>query len=101
MSVDHKRFARTGGVGIPQASLTQYQMKKASPAEATEGAVPVTSAPRTANAHLAAAPHVAGAAQSERERAASWWRSAFDDPAIVVGVGLCIACYVGVRLMRK
>lgn len=98
-TVDIKRFNRSGGVGIPTESLKKYQQKKASLAETIEGATPVVAAPRTTQARVVAAPHVAGAAQSERER--SWWRGTLEDPALLVGVGVCAFAYIAVRFMRR
>ncbi len=99
MSVDPKRFGRSGGVGIPQKSLEKYQVKQASRADTIEGAVPVTATPKTTQAHVAAAPHIAGAAQSEREK--PWWKQAVEDPVLLVGVGVCAVCWFGSRFMRQ
>lgn len=93
MSVDPKRFRRADTVAIPDKQLSEYKAKSAPE--------PILSEPRTSNAHIAAAPTVAGAAQSVRESERGWWASLTHDPTLLVGAGVCAAVYIGSILLKR
>lgn len=114
MSFDPKRFQqKSGPAPVPPAAAVQYAAKaKAAGLEGpADSAMLHNPAPalgnsiasdnrNNSNAHAAAVPMVAGAAQSTRERS-SWFSHFFEDPALIVGLAVMGAAYAGVYLLRS
>lgn len=86
------RFATSGLPTIPERSLAKYVA--AAPAQA------IDAPSRTSTAHQSEAPMIASAANSTRAQDSAWgWAQ---DPALLVGVGVCFVVWLAsTKLMRR